>query len=284
MKIRIAVYGILLSTLFVVLAACDKATDGPDVPRDDLANNFVLIPGGTFTMGSPETEAERYDNEIQHSVTVNDFYIGKYEVTQKEYWNTMGRWPQSAPTNHGVGDNYPMYNLTFYDAVAFCNKRSVDEGLTPAYSGPYRGLTWDRSATGYRLPTEAEWEYACRAGTTTPFNTGNDITETQANYDGSGTENKTVAVGHYAPNAFGLYDMHGNVWEWCYDWYAPYSIEDQTDPAVDGRPESEDGTDRRVMRGGAYSYTKLYGRSALRNASNAAVCRLGDLGFRVVRP
>jgi formylglycine-generating enzyme required for sulfatase activity len=279
MRKRIVAYGILLSTLFVVLVACDM--EEASVPVD----NFVRIPGGTFIMGSPESEAERYVNEMQYSVTISAFYIGKYEVTQKEYWDTMGSWPQSAPTNHGTGDNYPMYNLTWYDAVTYCNKRSVDEGLTPAYSGPYRGLTWDRSATGYRLPTEAEWEYACRAGTTTPFNTGSDITETQANYEVSGTDNKTVEVGNYAPNAFGLYDMHGNVWEWCFDWYDPYSTDSQTDPSgPDGRPVSADGIDRRVMRGGAYSYTKLYARSAVRNASNAAVCRLGDLGFRVVRP
>jgi formylglycine-generating enzyme required for sulfatase activity len=254
-------------------------------PQRPVPANMVRIQGGTFTMGSPANEVDRDDDEIQRQVTVSSFYMGKYEVTQKEYQEIMG-------TNPSIfkGDNLPVENIRWYEAIEYCNKRSQKEGLTPAYSisgtGDNRTVTWNKNANGYRLPTEAEWEYACRAGTTTPFNTGNNITTRNANYDGNNPYNnnakgeyrqKTTPVGSFAPNAWGLYDMHGNVWEWCWDWYGAYSSGAQTDPVG---ASSESG---RVYRGGSWgSYADLV-RSAYRS-SNAPSYRYDSLGFRLVRP
>jgi formylglycine-generating enzyme required for sulfatase activity len=146
-------------------------------------------------------------------------------------------------------------------------------------------VTWSRNANGYRLPTEAEWEYACRAGTTTPFNIGNNITTGNANYNGNYPYNNnakgiyresTTVVGSFAPNLWGLYDMHGNVWEWCWDWYGNYSSGAQTDPrgVVSGS--------LRVERGGSWSNGGLYARSAYRAAYYQNIGH-SNLGFRLVR-
>jgi formylglycine-generating enzyme required for sulfatase activity len=257
---------------------------------------MVKIPGGTFTMGSPASEADREDDEVQHTVRVAGFFLGKYEVTQKEYRALMG-------TNPSVfkGDNLPVENVSWYDAIEYCNARSRKEGLTPAYTidktqadpnnqNDYDELkwrvTWNRQANGYRLPTEAEWEYACRAGTTTPFSTGNNITTDQANYEGNYPYNgnakgvyreKTTAVGSFAANAWGLYDMHGNVYEWCWDWYGDYSAGAQTDPTG-----AASGPDR-VKHGGSWSDGAQYLRSADRH-SGAPSYRSDYLGFRLVCP
>jgi len=248
-------------------------------------------------MGSPANEPGRYDNEgPQHQVTVSGFYMGKYEVTQKEYEEVM-----EANPSHFTGDNLPVENISWYDAVEYCNRRSQEEGLTPAYTinmnqrdanntNSYDEVkwtvTWNRNANGYRLPTEAEWEYACRAGTTTPFSTGNNITTSQANYDGNYPYNnnakgtyreKTTPVGSFAPNPWGLYDMHGNVWEWCWDWYRDYSTDALTDPTgpISG--------DFRVQRGGSWGSNASYARSVVRSSHNP-IYRFYYYGFRLVRP
>ena len=247
---------------------------------------FVRINGGTFTMGSPASEPERARDEVQHKVTVSSFYMGRYEVTQKEYEEVMG-------TNPGAykGDNLPVENVSWFDAVEYCNQRSQREGLSPAYtitgSGNSRTVTWNRNANGYRLPTEAEWEYACRAGTTTAFNTGDDITTGEANYNddpydygmlgppvGTG---RTAPVGSFAANPWGLYDMHGNVLEWCWDWYGDYARGRQTDPtgAASGA--------NRVHRGGSAGSSKWLLRSAFRTSFDPD-WSLNGIGFRLVRP
>jgi formylglycine-generating enzyme required for sulfatase activity len=237
---------------------------------------MVQIPGGVFMMGSPPSEAGRFDEEVQHSVTVSSFYISPYEVTQKEYQEAMGTNP-----SYFKGDTLPVEGVSWFDAVEYCNKRSQRERLSPAYtisgSGDSRTVTWNRNANGYRLPTEAEWEYACRAGTTTAYNTGGSISQSQANYDGvDPLQNNTTHVGSYEANPWGLYDMHGNVWEWCWDWYDSYSTESQTDP--DG-PVT--GT-HRVLRGGSwYNYGKDL-RSAYRGNSPPSY-RNDNLGFRLVK-
>jgi formylglycine-generating enzyme required for sulfatase activity len=250
-------------------------------PTTSVPDGFVRINGGTFTMGSPANEPGRWYSETQHQVTVSAFYMGKYEVTQKEYQEIMGTNPSSFK-----GDNLPVENVSWYDAVEYCNKRSRKEGLTPTYTIKGENVTWNRNANGYRLPTEAEWEYACRAGTTTPFSTGNNITTDQANYDGNKPYNnnakgeyrrETTPVGTFAPNPWGLYDMHGNVWEWCYDWYGDYSSSSQTDPvgAV---------TDTfRVRRGGSCLDDGQFLRSARRFVAYPSIMSI-TLGFRLVRP
>jgi formylglycine-generating enzyme required for sulfatase activity len=247
----------------------------------DIAD-MVWIDGGTFMMGSPSSEVDRGSDETQHQVTISrGFYMGKYAVTQAEYQAVMGNNP-----SYSKGGNLPVEQVSWYDAVEYCNKRSVREGLTSAYTVSDTTVTWNREADGYRLPTEAEWEYACRAGTTSPFNTGNNITTEQANYDGNYPYNdnaegtcceKTTAVGSFAANRWGLYDMHGNVWEWCWDWYGDYASGFQTDPtgAASGA--------YRVFRGGGWGDSAEDVRSAYRSY-DAPSTRNIDLGFRLLRP
>jgi len=242
---------------------------------------MVRIQGGTFTMGSPANEPEHYDDEVQHKVTVSSFYMGKYQVTQKEYQAVMGTNPSNFK-----GDNLPVEEVSWYDAVNYCNRLSQKEGLAPAYTVNGANVTWNQNADGYRLPTEAEWEYACRAGTTTPFSTGNNITTRQANYDGNNPYNnnakgeyrgKTTPVGSFEPNSWGLYDMHGNVMEWCWDWYGDYSGGAQTDPKG-----ASSGT-HRVERGGSWLSHAKNLRSARRDYYTPSY-RIVNLGFRLVRP
>ncbi|MDR1985344.1 MAG: formylglycine-generating enzyme family protein [Treponema sp.] len=250
------------------------------VVRWPIPDDFVQIQGGTFTMGSPDAELHRENDEIPHQVTVGSFYMGKYEVTQQEYDAMMGGNP-----SRFKGDRLPVEQVSWFDAVAYCNVRSQKEGLTPAYSINGEKVTWNPHADGYRLPTEAEWEYAARGGTTTPFSTGNDITTSQANYNGNYPYNqntpgiyreKTTPVGSFAPNPWGLYDMHGNVNEWCWDWYGPYSTESQDNPWGASTGSS------RVNRGGSWSSYAKYLRSAIRNY-NMPSYRYGNRGFRLVR-
>jgi formylglycine-generating enzyme required for sulfatase activity len=261
-----------------------------------FAAEFVFVEGGTFQMGSPASEADRKDNETPHQVTVGSFYMGKYEVTQKEWREVMGNNPSDFR-----GDSLPVESVSWYDAVEYCNRRSQKEGLSPAYtivkdrSDPNNRntddsvrwqVTWNRNADGYRLPTEAEWEYACRAGTTTPFNTGNNIGADIANYDGNHPYNNgskgvyrqtTTAAGSFPPNPWGLYDMHGNVWEWCWDWYEAYASGAQTDPTGAGAGAY------RVLRGGSWYSDAVELRSAVRGLATPSD-RSRILGFRLVRP
>jgi formylglycine-generating enzyme required for sulfatase activity len=253
------------------------------------AGDVVLIPGGTFIMGSPAGEAGRYDDEVQHEVTVSSFYMGKHEVTEQEYVSVMGTNP--VPSHH-QGPNFPVTRVSWYDAVEYCNKRSEREGLTPAYTidrerrdpgntgsspdGVYWTVTWDRSADGYRLPTEAEWEYACRAGTTTAYYTGNTIGADDAWYEAN-SDNRPKEVGKKPANPWGLYDMHGNVSEWCWDWDGDYGRGAQTDPA--GAPKG----DGRIKRDGSRVAEPRSLRSAFRDSINPDNQYRADVGFRVGR-
>ena len=159
---------------------------------------LVPIPAGEFTMGSPESEKDRKDNETQHLVKITKpYYLGAYEVTQEQYERVMGK-----NLSDSKGENKPVENVRWSEAVEFCRKLSEKEGVE------------------YRLPTEAEWEYACRAGTSTAYSFGND--ESQLGKYAWYRDNSisTHPVGELKPNTWGLYDMHGNVWEWCQDLYA----------------------------------------------------------------
>ncbi len=205
--------------------------------RKPYEPEMVSIPGGCFQMGSPASEKERGSDEHQHKVCVKPFAIGKYEVTQSQWQAVMGNNP-SYFTNC---PKCPVEQVSWNDAQAYLRKLSA------------------RTGRKYRLPTEAEWEYAARAGTTTPFHTGNCISTNQANYDVnypySGCPNgqyrrKTIKVGSFSPNAWGLYDMSGNVWEWVQDWYSAdyYTQSPRNDPAG-----PRDGS-ARVVRGGSWFY------------------------------
>ena len=226
------------------------------------SGEFVLIDPGSFTMGAPTAELGREPNEVQHDVTLTDgFYLAETEVTQAQWEAVMG----TNPSHFSGCDDCPVEWVSWHDAVDYCNALSALEGLEPAYEVKCPYVNWDQSANGYRLPTEAEWEYACRAGSTTAFYNGG-ITETQCsdpNLDQIGwycgnSAWTTHEVGQKLPNAWGLYDMSGNVYEWCWDWRGDYPLGPVTDPVG---PSSGN---MRVMRGGSWGYTALQCRSAYR--------------------
>ncbi|WP_373544161.1 formylglycine-generating enzyme family protein [Chamaesiphon sp.] len=224
--------------------------------------DLVLIPSGTFMMGD---HRHHQDEQPIHQVTVPSFYIGKYPITQAQYRFVMGEERGDA-----VGIDYPIEKINWHDAIDFCHKLSQQTGKH------------------YSLPSEAQWEYACRAGTTTTFHFGDTITPDLANYNGdypyggaAQGENRAQAtpVGSFPANAFGLYDMHGNVWEWCLDEYQP----SYQGAPIDGSAVAADLTDgvKRVMRGGAWDYVARGCRSAVRCSLDAGL-RVGGCGLRVV--
>ena len=226
---------------------------------------MVAIPGGTFLMGSPENEVERFSDESpQHEVTVPGFFIGKYQLTQLQYQTIMGTNP-----SYFKGDNRPVEGVCWEDAVKFCQKLN------------------HRTLGNYRLPSEAEWEYACRAGTKTPFHFGDNVTTDLVNYNGnypypSAPKGKyreqTTDVGIFPPNAFGLYDMHGNVWEWCED----ERHENYINAPTDGSSwQSRISLGQKVLRGGCWHDYARYCRSACRLKSPCC-SRNYFYGFRVV--
>ena len=227
---------------------------------------LVWCPAGSFWMGSPESEAERFDNETRHRVTLTKgFWLGRYEVTQGQWMAVMG----SNPSNFKGVDSLPVEYVSWKDCQEFCRKLSVKM--------PRGGA--------FRLPTEAEWEYACRAGTETAFHYGNRLDATMANFDGDYPyggaakreyREETVPVGSFHPNGWGLYDMHGNVWEWCSDWYGAYPSGDAVDP-----PGVASGSSR-VLRGGGWCDNARYCRSAVRG-NNTSSFRNDVIGFRVAR-
>ena len=221
--------------------------------------------------------------------------MGKYEVTQEQYQTVMGSNPSNS--SYGVGNNYPVNTVSWYDAIVFCNKLSIAEGLSPAYrilgdtdpakwgSVPTSGnSTWDaveivNGSTGYRLPTEAQWEYAARGGNGSPGNytySGSNNVDDIAWYS-SNSGSKTHEVGKKAPNGLGLYDMSGNVWEWCWDMYGSYSSGAQTDPV------GADSGSSRVGRGGSWYFLAGSTRSSYRG-SHGPVNRDDGIGFRLARP
>jgi formylglycine-generating enzyme required for sulfatase activity len=210
--------------LVCLVASCliaQGAARGQDAAKEitnSLGMKLVLIPAGQFVMGSPATEAEREAGEDQHEVAIaRPFYLGVYTVTQGQFQNVMGKNPSFFNPKNGGSPDHPAEQVRWGDARQFCARLSA--------------LPEEKQAgRAYRLPSEAEWEYACRAGTTTPFNVGDALSSTQANFNGNfpfGAAEKgpflgrPARVGSYAPNAWGLYDMHGNVYEWCNDWYDP---------------------------------------------------------------
>ena len=234
---------------------------------------MVVIPAGRFIMGSPAKEEGRYDNEDpQHFVIIAEpFALGRYPVTFDEYDEFAASTGRGPPDDRGWGrGRRPVINVSWHDAQA------------------YAAWLSERTGEAYRLPSEAEWEYACRAGTTTPFHFGPTISTDEANYDGtytygSGTEGvcrmQTVPVGSFPANAFSLCDMHGNVWEWCAD----VGHNDYQGAPTDGRAWVEGGEQaRRVLRGGSWLYGPRYLRSGIRNESSSSRQDV-EIGFRVAR-
>jgi formylglycine-generating enzyme required for sulfatase activity len=248
-------------------AAASTPTAMPVNPEPAVPADLVLVQGGSFMMGSLSGEIDRNRNEFQHRVSLDSFYMGKREVTQAEYQALIGANP-----SRRKGDNLPVESISWYDAAEYCNRRSLREGLTPAYRISGRTVSWDRNAKGYRLPTEAEWEYACRAGTTTRYSTGGDNPSAAAAFNARGPS----PAGTLAPNPWGLYDMHGNAEEWCWDWLGDYGGRSETNP---GGPETGS---RRICRGGNWRSSAGEIRSASRGSNNPA--RGSDvIGFRICR-
>ena len=243
----------------------------PCVPQQTVAlakgvdMTFAWIPPGSFLMGSPESEAEREDDEHQHRVTLSrGFYLGIHAVTQAQWRAVMDNNP-----SRFKGKNRPVKRVSWDDCQAFCTKLSQAQGRQ------------------FCLPSEAEWEYACRAGTTTPFFFGATLSTDQANYNGNdpyGTGAKGVyrkqatSVGNFPPNAWGLFDMHGNVWEWCQDEYR-----DDEDYDTKNNLETENIVNTaRVLRGGSWFFDARNCRAARRNWNAASNRNSIDVGFRVV--
>jgi formylglycine-generating enzyme required for sulfatase activity len=242
--------------------------------------NMVWISPGSFTMGSPTNEADRVSDETQYPVTLTQgFYMGQFLVTQGDYLSLM----QTNPSYYNTNDenlSLPVETVSWNDATNYCAQLTQQEttaGRLPA--------GW-----AYRLPTEAEWEYACRAGTITPFYYGNQLLSGMANFDGqweyyspTGSTNdpsgiftdQTTIVGSYEPNAWGLFDMCGNVLEWCQDWYGPYPVGNSVDPIGAATGSAK------VLRGGSYFHLAQYCRSAQRFSSGPTTS-FANAGFRIV--
>ena len=228
--------------------------------EEDLGNGvsleMILIPAGNFKMGSPASEKGHTDYERQHKVTLTKpFYMGKYEVTQEQWEAVMGKNP-----SYSKNAKNPVTGVSWDDCQEFIKKLN--------------GITKGK----YRLPTEAEWEYACRAGTSTAYSFGGKITPKDANYDDSGI-GKPVEVGSYKPNAFCLYDMHGNVWEWCEDWFEDYPAGAVIDPKGPAKGR------RRVLRGGSFYDFGSRARSSSRCNFSPTYRSVDDgcSGFRLAR-
>jgi formylglycine-generating enzyme required for sulfatase activity len=282
--IPLVTIGVFLLATGLVLRSLILTKNRDKEITNSIGMQLVLIPAGTFTMGSPDDEGGRGDDEAQHEVEITQpFYLGVCLVTQAQYRVGMGPNPSHfSPTGGGKDkvqgldtDSFPVENVSWEDAVRFCGRLSA----RPAEK---------EAGRVYRLPTEAEWEYACRGGAGVPytvFNCGNSLSSEQANFDGrspygAATQgkflHKTTKVGSYAPNKFGLFDMHGNLWEWCHDWYDQdyYKISLRQDPQG-----PQKGT-RRILRGGSLTSDGQSCRTARRDKYEPGQ-RNPHFGFRV---
>jgi len=262
--------------LILAAAGPSARADTPPPPR------MMLIQPGSFDMGSPPTEPLSKIDERQHRVTITrPFLLATTEVTKAAWVAVMGEDPCYFP---GCGD-CPVESMNWFDAVKFCNALSAREGLGPAYRIDGSNVTWLANAEGYRLPTEAEWEYACRAGSTSAYSSGPCLTSEQANYNAYNplpgcpaglNRGETIPVASFPPNAWGLYDMHGNINEWCWDWYEDYAADPATDPAGPA------GGEEKVTRGGCWANFGPKCRAANRERQGPANA-VDMIGLRVAR-
>ena len=262
------IYNIMLAlSIMMFIISCSDDSNSVQVDKT-VKGTLVLIPAGPFSLGNTGSYEGEYDEKPPVTIIISKpFYISKYEITQQQYKAVMGNNPSEFK-----GDDLPVEQVSWYDALNFCNTLSQSEGLTPCYTINGTKVTCDFEANGYRLPTEAEWDYAAKAGTKTDFYSGKltysgnspiDPSLDKIAWYSANSSNATHPVGQKTPNAFGLYDMSGNVWEWCFDWYG-------------GK------TENRVLRGGSfYDY-----------AGDAQVCDVSsynpyvadlNYGFRISR-
>ncbi|MDR2808061.1 MAG: formylglycine-generating enzyme family protein [Spirochaetaceae bacterium] len=293
-------YSVVISISILQVAILLGAVCRPVFAEE--ADSFVLVPSGTFTIGSPSSEAGHKRDESQHTVAISSpFFMGRYEVTVGEFrrfveetdyktrssdygivwtgrnWESVGGANWDNP-NFDQKDDQPVVLVSWYDAIAYANWLSAKEGLTAAYSIDGANVTWNRDANGYRLPTEAEWEYAARAGTSTAYSTGDTLEANQAHFNSTKKPvTGTIAVGRFPPNSWGLYDMIGNAREWTWDGYGTYQSGDLLDP------EGSTSSRFRVTRGGSWIDLLSSVRSAHRFLSTPET-RISSVGFRLVRP
>jgi len=255
---------------------------------EDSLIKMLSIDAGSFLMGGPESEGGYFDERPQHTVSISAFSLSETEITQKQWLDVMGS--EDSHFN-GYGDSSPVDSVTWFDCIDFCNTLSQLESLPHCYemaNVTYESnhiksadVTCDFEATGYRLPTEAEWEYACRANTTTRFHSGDsDAALDRVAWANGNSEHRSHAVGEREPNAWGFYDMHGNVWEWCWDWYLVNYYASRPNPDID--PTGHSVGDGRVMRGGSFSKSSIHCRSAVRS-NNFPAHGFQEYGLRVAR-
>jgi len=241
-----------------------------------IKDNMIFVEGGTFVMGDHFNEG--IDNEIPlHNVTLSSFYISKTEITQTE-WEAVN---DNNPSNY-PGENNPVEKVSWFDAVEYCNALSILENLTPCYTGTGNTITCDFTANGYRLPTEAEWEFAARGGIHSIDNfrySGCNEEFELTNFGWYYSNNSvfgTKEVGLKLPNQLFIYDMSGNVWEWCWDWYGSYTAEAQFNPTG---PETGS---YRIRKGGDFNDTANHVRVAVRSLTHPSL-NSDRIGFRIVR-
>lgn len=255
-----------------------------------LSIETALIPAGTFSMGSPTTEPQRFSVEVQHQVTLSAFRMSQYETSNAQFATFLNVKSIGSNGIYSLGA-YPTQALIYANATSGLTWTGTQwQPVTGKENFPVINVTWYGATefatyAGGRLPTEAEWEYSCRGNTTTAFSTGSCLNNTQANYRwdlpltgcsniSTTFPNQTQGIISYSPNAFGLYNMHGNVWEWCADWYATYSTTAQTNPTG---PSTGTG---RVIRGGSWIDNALYCRSANRTFITPG-SNFNNMGFRL---
>jgi formylglycine-generating enzyme required for sulfatase activity len=260
-------------------AAAAPKSDAPHEVVSKSGIEMVYLPGGTFTMGSAQGNP---DEAPPHKVQLPAFLMDKYEVTQE----MMAKVQLPNPSHWQDSPKRPVERVRWRDAKQYCNERSAAEGLKPCYNEKTPEWDCDFSANGYRLPTEAEWEYACRAGTDGDYDFGQADKLRQYAWFADNSDEKTHPAGQKKPNRWGIYDLYGNVSEWCEDVYSPTYYKDS--PAVDPHGPSSPGKDvKRVIRGGSWKSSAAMCRASFRQGERTGdtdACFLTDFcGFRCVR-
>jgi formylglycine-generating enzyme required for sulfatase activity len=291
---------VFIAAIAFSFTACgdDEEETVPIIIESSLPIEMVNVPGGSFEMGKNLGTGGGIDATPVHTVTLTGFKMSKYQVTQEQYQEVMGNNPsnfKSSPASGEVQGKRSVECVSWYDVIEFCNALSVKEGLSPYYSidkvnkDPNNTnsedtvkwtITLNSSANGYRLPTEAQWEYAAKGGNGSPGSytySGSDTVGDVAWY-WDNSDDKTHEVGKKAANGLGLYDMSGNVFEWCWDWYGNYSSGAQTDPTG-----AVSGADR-VIRGGCWFIDLAEWAGSAFRVVNAPYVRHESNGFRLVRP